>query len=349
MDNNKIFDSLTLNALDFLDKAVVEIEDSPKYSVINLCAGVEIILKARLFLEHWTLVLDDPKNADLENFSQSAFVSISLPKAIERIKKVTTTVISPETQECFLKLANHRNKLLHFFHQEYLPKADKKVLNKIIIDTCEVWLHLKRLLLGQWQNEFREYEEQFSDLNSRMLRLQAYLKTIFETIKPEIDKETENGNPVFKCQICGYDASIIDNQTGDLIETRCLVCERNSKFLHVLCPECKSMISVFDMGEVFCEKCEFKADINYLLSIFGVKENPRESLAEPKHAYCPECECVEQPTVVPYRDKYLCLNCLAIFDTTTNCEWCGELNGGELEDSFLFGCAYCDGRVSVGD
>ena len=48
MTHHDIFDSLTRNAFDFLERGIAEFDKSPKYSVIHFCAAVEMLLKARL-------------------------------------------------------------------------------------------------------------------------------------------------------------------------------------------------------------------------------------------------------------------------------------------------------------
>ena len=54
MNHEDIFESLTRNAFDFLERGIAEFDASPKYSVIHFCAAVEMLLKARLLKEHWS-------------------------------------------------------------------------------------------------------------------------------------------------------------------------------------------------------------------------------------------------------------------------------------------------------
>ena len=55
--SDELFDSLVLNAFDFLERAVRELEKSPKYSVLHFFNSIELLLKARLLKEHWALVV----------------------------------------------------------------------------------------------------------------------------------------------------------------------------------------------------------------------------------------------------------------------------------------------------
>jgi hypothetical protein len=56
-----MFNSVVENALDFLKQSILELKKSPKYSVIHFCAAIELFLKARLMLEHWTLIVGAPE------------------------------------------------------------------------------------------------------------------------------------------------------------------------------------------------------------------------------------------------------------------------------------------------
>ena len=70
--------SLAENALDFLNKAVDELKDGPKYSVIHFYAAVELFLKARLMQEHWTLIVSKRQEPDWDRFISGRFSSVSM-------------------------------------------------------------------------------------------------------------------------------------------------------------------------------------------------------------------------------------------------------------------------------
>lgn len=87
MHRENLFDSLVRNAIDFLNRAIDELQENPKYSVVHFFAAIEIFLKARLLLEHWSLVHEEPGRANLTSFFQGDFRSVSLQEAIRRPNK----------------------------------------------------------------------------------------------------------------------------------------------------------------------------------------------------------------------------------------------------------------------
>lgn len=88
MMSDDVFTSLTRNAFDFLERGIAEFDKSPKYSVIHFCAAVEMLLKARLMKEHWSLIVSRPEQANRTKFLAGDFASVTLEEARARIRDV---------------------------------------------------------------------------------------------------------------------------------------------------------------------------------------------------------------------------------------------------------------------
>ncbi|MEQ4691025.1 hypothetical protein [Providencia manganoxydans] len=58
-NNEQLFNSLVLNAIDFLYSSIDNLDKRPKNSIVDFYTAIELFLKARLMLEHWTLILDE--------------------------------------------------------------------------------------------------------------------------------------------------------------------------------------------------------------------------------------------------------------------------------------------------
>src|SRR5687768_9471477 len=106
------FDSLVCNAIDFMKQSASDLKRRPKYSVINFCAGLEIFLKARLILEHWSLVDTKPQDAIFEKFRNGDFHSVTMNEALRRLKNVAGEKFNLQEEECFKQVRVHRNKFV---------------------------------------------------------------------------------------------------------------------------------------------------------------------------------------------------------------------------------------------
>jgi len=101
MNKEDMFNSLVENGLDFLFKAISEINDQPKYSVIHFYAAVELFVKARLMDEHWSLVVTKRQDPDKSKFFSGDFQSVSLDEAANRLKKIVGSGLSQAELDAF--------------------------------------------------------------------------------------------------------------------------------------------------------------------------------------------------------------------------------------------------------
>lgn len=341
-------DSLFENAIDFLNTSISQIQTSPKYSVINFCAALELFLKARLLVEHWSLIVLRPETAELEKFKKGDFQSVSMGEAIRRLKNVCNEGIITEATDCFQRLRNHRNKLVHFFHPEYVNASDKTI-ETIVSEECKSWFYLYRLLDNLWWPHFKKHSKKIEKLNKHMHRLREFLGAKYEAIKPGIEREIKNGSAKYeKCASCGFEAArILDaEEEAPLAHSKCEVCEAWRHFLLVNCPQCEHSIRVEEMGEGECTNCRFQVDIDYLLGQFRPTQDPKEAA---EIAYCSECQQTATPTAIPWENgKYLCLSCLTSHDSARNCGYCGSLcTGIDPVSASLFGCVLCEGSLAL--
>ncbi len=344
MKNEELFESLVKNALDFFQRAIEEIEDNSKYSIIHFFSAIEIMLKARLLFEHWTLIFSDPKDANYQEFEKGNFISVNIHEAIKRIKNIINSHISTEAKTSFDNLRKHRNKLVHFFHPEFGHNANSSEIAKVVADECVAWFHLHKLLTKSWSEQFSKFDGEFYSLNRKMLGLHSYLKVKYVSIKKDIERGKKRGKKFVNCNSCGYETALMKNVIGPIKEKRCVVCELFERTLTVPCPKCENSIIVYDLGLGECEECNEAIDMTFLISHFGEFQSPKEEYTFPSQAYCTNCEYLLDPTVVKWDESYFCLNCFCKFDSVNQCEWCSELNAGDMSNSYFKGCAICEGR-----
>jgi len=97
-----------------------ELEDTRrlKHSTISLCTGIELILKARLAQEHWTLVLSNPDRYRDGDWERGSFQSVGLQEAKARLSEICSVRLSEQADAAFVALADLRNKFIHFISSE---------------------------------------------------------------------------------------------------------------------------------------------------------------------------------------------------------------------------------------
>jgi hypothetical protein len=335
-----LFDSLVRNAIDFLQKSVQEIEKQPKYSVIHFYMALELFLKARLFREHWALVVSKTDKATLQTFLTGDFNSVTMDECLLRLANITNESLMQHEHDCFKTIRDHRNKLVHFFHSDYRPPIDEKILAQIVSEQCKAWFYLHRLLTTKWESHFTPYLRKIAKLHTAILKNRHFLESKFTALTPEIEALKKKGVAFEVCGVCGFKAAQINKQREPLFLRKCLVCDWRTSFLVVACPQCGKSVTCEGEGGGECSSCENSIGLDDLLNILGPRQDPRE---DNNIARCSECENFE-PSVIPFGDgEYLCLNCLTLHDNAGQCGWCGELITGDTSDTSIFGCFWCPG------
>ncbi|NUL02550.1 hypothetical protein HRW07_04675 [Streptomyces lunaelactis] len=200
------------NGLDYL-VSVVELlavgEDavSPrnlKYAVLHLQAATEVLLKYRLYREHWTLVL---QNLDLTRMNKNKkmtralfdggdFVSCTPEETVLRLRNIVGLSISEEEQKQILSLAKSRNALQHYGLTDSEGSVEAR--------TAEVLDFLIRFLdeellprLDEQERERVEDDVQF--IRSGLTRIRAFVKQRMERL---MDKLAPHWERTLQCPDC---------------------------------------------------------------------------------------------------------------------------------------------------
>lgn len=108
-------DALSENGCHFLRSTLDEVKkDDPagnRNAVIFAAAALEALLKARLAIEHWTLLFEDPAKAKIADLKSGEFVSVSASKIVPRLNNVASLDLKNDAPEKVFKL---RNRVVHF-------------------------------------------------------------------------------------------------------------------------------------------------------------------------------------------------------------------------------------------
>ncbi|WP_405696445.1 hypothetical protein [Streptomyces sp. NBC_01185] len=109
-----------LNGIDYLASVVDLLLADPlgprelKYAVIHLNAAAEVLLKARLQDEHWSLVFDDPRKATRRAFASGTFTSCTMADAVTRLRDTAQVALTDDEQNALKRLGQDRNALQHY-------------------------------------------------------------------------------------------------------------------------------------------------------------------------------------------------------------------------------------------
>lgn len=340
MNQDDIFEALTRNAFDFLERGIDEFDTAPKYSVIHFCAAVEMLLKARLMKEHWSLVVSKPEQANLSKFMDGDFSSVTMDEARARIRDIAGEEIADDAFNSFRTLAKHRNKMIHFFHADVDGDEDAKA--QIVAEHCRSWFHLHRLL-NRWDAYFGAFSAEIARADQSMKAHRKYLSAKFKALKPELDASRKAGNKLKSCSACGFKAAVskaIDGQIGTL---QCLVCDHAETQVEIDCPHCSEPVVITNEGHTTCQECGEAIEPEHLVAaltkdLVGTKDYFETGLP----ANCGNCDGYH--TVIEYGDEYFCCSCFDISHSAEQCQWCNELNTGDMEFSYSSGCGQCEGQ-----
>lgn len=339
-----LFNELVSNAFDFLETAFDEFDKKPKYSVVHFCTAVELILKARLMHEHWSLIVDG--KPDINKFRDGNFKSLNFKELIPRIEDVLNEKIPEDAKKSFDSIANHRNKMVHFFHEADDPIKSEKIKQEIAIEQSTGWFFLRRLL-EKWSDVFKNYNQKIASLNYMMKSHHVYLQTVFEKIEPEIKKEIKNGAIYRACSSCSFKASKEKPLTDHLLEAKCRVCLIKEWILKVKCPECDEIIEISEYNADTQINCSCGQVIDTEIIKDQLDTNPVTTDNYFDHVEVNCAYCMEHGSVIEHQDYWICTSCYSVDEKMSICGWCseGQIGGGDMEYSYHTGCEFCDGQA----
>lgn len=341
------FNLVVENAFDFFKKSLAEFDKEPKYSVIHFHAAIELIMKARLLWEHWTLIVTRPDTANLKNFRSGDFQSVSIKDAKIRLESIVQDGLNQAEYECFLRLSDHRNRVVHFYHPG--NAGNKTELEKIVAEQCLAWYHVSRIF-ERWNNQFHSYKKEIVKIDKAMHNHRKYLKTKFGALSGDIKKSKDQGITFSICPSCGFKSFGEDTGDAPILDYECVVCKARKTGLVVECPQCGEENKLIEEPWHECQKCNHKFDEHdvqkFLTKDFLYdKHDPDRSIV----AHCEMCNGYEM--VVQVNRTWICAQCFTRYNSEEigQCHWCGSLSTGNLEDSYFMGCVACEGKSGWGN
>lgn len=332
---------LIANATDFLTSATDDLKKRPKHSVIAFYTAVELILKARLMAEHWTLVVS--KNADRASFTTGDFASVTFDQACTRLQNVIGTPLSEDARKVFNSLRKHRNKMVHFYHD---GETDEAALEVIALEQLLGWRALVALIEGPWQATFVNMIFDITALDERFKEHRLYAKAKFESLAAKLKEIEEKGGVIVECHSCGFLAAERIEEDEGIYSSRCLVCSSYQNWMVAPCPKCGTDFTNYGDDGADCDACKTRLSVEELVDALNEQVATKDNYFDVETpANCSSCDGYH--TVIEWKGAYVCLNCIYITEDLMRCDWCGDANNGDLEMSSIYGCNHCDGNAKL--
>jgi hypothetical protein len=344
LNGDEIFRRLAESGFEFLRRSIDEASAEPRFAVVHFATAIELLLKARLLREHWALIVRNSGDADQESFVRGEARTITGDEALRRLEKIAGVVIPAEAASEFRKIAAHRNRVLHFFHATASSEVESAEADRVLREQHRGWFYLS-LLLDEWSQHFGEFRQEIMRVRSRMKSHTEYLAVVYNSIKPTIDARELAGEVFVRCESCHHPSAARTAVSRNVALLNCAVCEIVDSMVTFECvnEDCGQTIEVHEShpGHRSCPGCRSFYNNAQLAEVL-------DTAATDPFEYVPRnCAlCTSPDSVVQNDDVYVCTECLTVDNAIYKCEWCSELQlgGGDLENSYLSGCEFCEGR-----
>jgi hypothetical protein len=206
------------NGLDFILKSLETIDNEDenlKYSVINLHAGIQLLLKELLFQEHWSLIFQKIETADRKKLKSGDFVSVNHSDLIDRLQKIVGIKIEKDLLEKFDWLRKERNIAEHY---QFVVSADVLMSNIAKLLTLLYPFIMTQLV----ETELISSDDtRFNLIRDYLYRFETYVKEKLKQIEDVI-----NGlDMVFECPECTQRSV----EFTDATSAYCHFCDENIK------------------------------------------------------------------------------------------------------------------------
>ena len=181
--------------------------------------------------------------------------------------------------------------------------------------------------------------------------MEKTLKNMIE-VTPEIERRRASGAVFGDCPSCRFAWQEHEGEVGELYEAKCLVCGLTDKCLTIECAGCGTSVRFVNEGFGKCGSCgrSFEPEDVVFELIDEVASYAAEKEGD-NSLYPGNCsDCDGYHTVARLNKdchRHICTSCFGVFDSVQCCDWCNELNTGDMANSFWAGCNSCRGKSGV--
>lgn len=207
------------NGLDYLVSVVSHLNENEsevtprdvKYAVLHLEAAVELLLKARLHSEHWTLVFTDLQKVTPKALKESSFHTVGADKALDRLKTFVGVDITDKDKAAVDKLIKYRNRLQHFGFTENASAVEN--LAGEVLDFLIRFIDDQLLPGLQDEREKAEAEADLLSVRKGLTSIHSFVKERMNRLGGELRQEGAENRTV-ECPECEQLALVVGGGTA---------------------------------------------------------------------------------------------------------------------------------------
>jgi hypothetical protein len=292
------------NGLDYLcsvvDHLVKTGDETPgprdlKYAVLHLQAAVEVLLKARLQAEDWTLVFKVPSTAARAKFESAEFESCSTGETLARLRNIVGLEFAEKDVTALNNLRGDRNALQHYGLTVSGPAIEARAGH--VLDFLVGFLDEQLLSTLDASVVDRLERDYTGRIRSGLGEIRAFVKNRMNRLRPELDPWSPC---VVQCHQCNQFALLVDGQAN-----RCHFC--GIDWGEQAAPGLAGVLGTF-RTPVRCPGCGENELVRGVVTAYRGEEVHLCFACSEEFGSLAECAGCELP-FVPQEEESLCSTC----------------------------------------
>lgn len=179
--------SVVDNGLDFLERAVGELSQSPpdnKYAALHLFSAIEVLVKARLIREHWTLACVKPDGATPVTFAAGDVATIDPMTGLKRLQSNLGLSISASQVNNVNAVRRLRNRAAHFAFVAADAIAVRTTLGRGLDFT--LWFLGNHIRPGAPDDELEAIDEVTKEISGALTSIKGFVKERLNSLSADL-------------------------------------------------------------------------------------------------------------------------------------------------------------------